>query len=142
MDEETHTEIVRAIGHENVTGTHESTLELTSDDWLTLAGDCIIGIESDQVPSEFDRAFVLACRDADATISAHISAVGLEQTITGRGHPDLTFENDRSMVLRTSDYVDGRTVMIEADTAACGLDRELITALADGAELTVTLRVE
>lgn len=142
MDEETHAETVRAIGHENVTGTHESTLELTSDDWLTKAGDCIIAVESDRAPSDFDREYVSACRDGDATITVHISAAGLEQTITGRGHPDLTFENDRSMVLRTSDYVDDRTVMIEANTAACGLDRDLIGAIAEGADLTATLRVE
>jgi hypothetical protein len=43
---------------------------------------------------------------------------------------------------RTSDYVDDRTVMVGADRAANGFDRDLVAALADGAELTVTFAVE
>ena len=135
-------ETVHACGHENVTGTHASTWELTSDDWLTPAGDCILGIEADRVPADFDRGFVEACRDAGARVVATLRAAGHEALVTGRGHPDLTFEDDRSLVARTSDYVDDRTVMVGADAAAADLDRDLVAALADGADLTLTLRVE
>jgi hypothetical protein len=62
--------------------------------------------------------------------------------VTGRGHPDLSFESDRGVVARTSEYVDDRTVMIGADAAAVDLDRSLVEALADGADLTLTLAVE
>ncbi len=136
------TETVRARGHDNVTGTHASTWELTSDDWLTPAGDCILGIEADRVPADFDPAFVDACRDADATVVATLRADGHVAIVTGRGHPDLSFEDDRSLVVRTSDYVDDRTVMVGADAAAADLDRDLVAALAAGADLTLTLRVE
>jgi hypothetical protein len=138
---ETVTERVRAQGHENVSANHASTLEVTSDDWLTPAGDCIIAVEADRVPGDFGNEFVSRCRDADATITATITVGEYEQPITGNGHSDLTFESDRSMVLRTSEYVDDRTVMVGADMAAEGLNRDLVTALADGAELTMTLRV-
>lgn len=138
---ETVTETVRAQGHEHVTGTHTSTLEVTSDDWLTPAGDCIIAVEAGRVPNDFGDEFVDACRSAGATITATITVDEYEQTVTGHGHPDLTFDSDRSMVLRTSEYVDDRTVMVGAETAAEGMDRDLIAALADGAELTVTFRV-
>ncbi|MFC7019989.1 MULTISPECIES: DUF371 domain-containing protein [Haloarcula] len=134
-------ETVHAAGHEHVTAEHASTLELTSDDFLTPAGDCILGIEAHQVPSEFDADFVAACRDADATITATLQAAGHTATVTGSGHPDLTFESDRSHVLRTSDYVDERTVMVGADAAAADIDRDLVAAVADGADLTMTLRV-
>lgn len=134
-------EVVHARGHEHVSATHESTFEFTSDDFLTPAGDCILGIEADTVPAAFDPEFVAACRDSDATITATIEAGDHVDTVTGRGHPDLTFENDRSMVGRTSDYVDDRTIMIEADKSASDLDRRLIGALSDGSELTVTIEV-
>jgi len=137
----TETETVRAHGHENVTGTHASTWELTSDDWLTPAGDCILGVAADRTPADFDRTFVDACRDGGATVVATLRADGHEAVVTGRGDPDLTFADDRSLVVRTSDYVDDRTVMVGADAAAADLDRELVTALADGAALTCTLRV-
>jgi hypothetical protein len=135
-------EIVRARGHEHVAATHESTFEVTTDDFLTPAGDCILGIEADRAPADFDPAFVDACRSADATITMTFEADGHAVTVTGRGHPDLTFASERSAVGRTSDYVDDRTVMVGADRAATGFDRDLVTALADGAELTVTFAVE
>jgi len=135
------TETITAHGHEHVQATHESTLEFTSDDWLTPAGDCILGIEADQVPADFDPAFVAAAQAADAAITVTIEAGDHSQTITGRGHPELTFDDDRSMVARTSTYTDDRTVMIDADAAAADIDRELVAALADGATATVEFRV-
>ena len=135
------TETITAHGHEHVQATHESTFEFTSDDWLTPAGDCILGIEADQVPADFDPAFVAAAQAADAAITVTIEAGDHSQTITGRGHPELTFDDDRSMVARTSTYTDDRTVMIDADAAAADIDRELVAALADGATATVEFRV-
>lgn len=135
-------EIVRACGDEHVSAEHASTFEVTSDDWLTPAGDCILAIDADRTPADFDSAFVEACRDESATITATFEADDLTDSVTGRGHPDLTFENDRSLVGRTSDYVDDRTVLVGANFAAEGFDRELVAALADGAELTLTLSVE
>ena len=134
-------EVVHATGHENVTGEHASTWELTSDDWLTPAGDCILAVEADRTPADFDPAFCEACRDADAELTATLEAGDHEVTVTGRGDPELTFEDDRSLVVRTSDYVDDRTVMVAADAAAADLDRSLVAALADGADCRLVLRV-
>lgn len=137
---------IHARGHEHVTAEHASTVELTSDDWLTPAGDCIVGVEADTVPADFDEVFVDACQSDDATVTAEFAVESddgtLSDTITARGDPALTFAGDRSLVGRTSDYVDDRTVFVGADGAAADLDRELVDALADGAALTLTLRVE
>ncbi len=133
---------LRARGHEHVAGTHESTFEVTTDDWLTPAGDCIVGVAADRAPAAFDQGFVEACQDADATVSVTLSVDGHEQTVRGRGHPDLTFESDRSLVVRTSDYVDDRTVCVDAGAAAADLDRDLVAALEEDASLTVRLSVE
>ena len=137
-----YSERVTAVGHENVSAAHESTFELTTDDYLTPAGDCILGIEADRSPADFSAAFVTACQDADATITATIETAEHSVTVTGRGHPDLSFENERSMVGRTSTYVDDRTIMVGADAAAADLDRDLVDALADGATATLELTVE
>ncbi len=135
-------ERIRARGHENVTAEHGSTFEVTSDDWLTPAGDCILAVEADRTPADFDPAFVDACRDEDATISVTFETADHTETAVGSGHPDLAFEGDRSAVGRTSDYVDERTVVVDADKSAVDFDRDLVAALADGTEVTVTLRVE
>jgi hypothetical protein len=137
-------EVIRARGHERVAATHESTFEVTTDDWLTPAGDCIVGVEADRAPADFDDDFVAACCDPEATITLTLSLDDgdASQRIRARGHPDLTFDSDRSAVVRTSTYVDDRTVAVGADAAAAGLDRNLVAALADGAALTLTLAVE
>ena len=135
------TERLHAEGHEHVTAAHGSTFEFTTDDYLTPAGDCILGIEADVAPADFSEDFVAACQDADATITATMVAGDHSVTITGRGDSELTFQNERSMVGRTSTYVDDRTIMVEADGAAADVDRELVEALADGAALEVTLTV-
>ena len=135
-------EVVRAHGHEHVCAEHASTLELTSDDFLTPAGDCILAIEADRVPAAFDDEFVAACRDEGATITLTLEVGDRAETVTGSGHPELTFDGDRSFVCRTSDYVDDRTVMVEADKAARDLDRDLVDELAAGSDLTATFSVE
>jgi hypothetical protein len=135
-------ELVGARGHENVSARHASTLELTSEDYLTPAGDCIVGIEADRTPADFDAGFVETCRNETSEITLTLDAGDHTETITGRGHPDLAFESERSLVCRTSEYVDDRTVMVEADKAAADLDRAFVDALAEGAELTGRFRVE
>ncbi|MFD1594884.1 DUF371 domain-containing protein [Haloplanus litoreus] len=135
-------EVVHARGHEHVAAAHESTFEVTTDDWLTPAGDCIVGVEADRAPADFDDAFVDACRDPAATITLTLDVDGRSHDVHARGHPDLTFDSERSAVVRTSTYVDDRTVAAGADAAATDLDREMVAALADGAALTLTLAVE
>lgn len=135
-------ETIRARGHEHVSAEHTSTLELTSDDWLTPAGDCILAIEADRTPAGFAEEFKQACAHADATIRIELEAEGYTETIVGRGDPDFTFEGDRSAVARTSDYVDDRTIAVGANKAAADLDRNLVAALSDGAVLTATITVE
>jgi hypothetical protein len=138
-------EVVRARGHENVSAEHASTFEVTTDDFLTPAGDCILAIEADRAPAEFAPEFVDACRDSEATVTATVvvedGGETYEDSVTGRGDPELSFESERSAVGRTSDYVDDRTVMLGAEFAAEGFDRDLVDALADGADCELVLEV-
>lgn len=134
--------VIHASGHENVSAEHSSTFELTSDDWLTPAGDCILGVEADTVPADFDDAFAEACQSHEATITATLRVGDETQVIEGRGHPELTFESDRSLVGRTSDYVDDRTVMVGASAAAADIDRSIADRLADGADIECRLAVD
>ncbi|GAA0512013.1 hypothetical protein SAMN04488066_104109 [Halorubrum aquaticum] len=139
-------EIVHARGHENVTAKHASTFEFTGDDWLTPAGDCIVGVDADRTPRDFSAEFREACQDPNATVTATITVEGdggtHTETIVGRGDPGLALVDDRSMVGRTSEYTDDeRTILVDAETAAAGLDRELVAALAGGADVELRLEV-
>ncbi len=131
-----------AHGHEHVRATHGSTLEVTSDDWLTPAGDCIVGIAADRAPASFEETFVEAARHADTRITLTLEAGACRQVVRGHGDPDLTCDSDRCLIVRTSRHVDDRTVMIGADTAAADLDREIVATLQAGSELGVTVTAE
>lgn len=131
-----------ARGHENVSATHASTLEVTTDDWLTPAGDCIVGVEATVAPVDFDNSLKKQAQSPEAQISVRITAGEHRTTITGRGAPDLTFADNRSMVFRTSTYVDDRTVMVDADAAAKDLPRALIAKLQSNVAVDVTYAVE
>ena len=135
-------EVIHARGHEHVRAEHASTFEVTTDDYLTPAGDCILAVEADRAPADFDPAFVEACQEAEATITVTIEADGHRESVTGRGDPDLEFTSERSAVGRTSDYVDDRTILVGAEFAAEGFDRDLVAALSEGCEATMTISVE
>jgi hypothetical protein len=143
-------ETIRANGHEHVRAAHGTTLEVTTDGYLTPAGDCIVGVGADRAPADFDGAFVDACRATDARVTAVMSVYdsgdgrepAFDARIEGHGHPELTFESDRAAVVRTSDYVDDRTVAVGADRAAADLDRGLVEVLADGGRLEMTITVD
>ncbi len=135
-------EVVHAEGHPNVSARHPSTLEVTCDPSLTPAGDCIIGVGADRGPAAFDPAFMDACRTTSAVIEATLSVEDRHVTIRGHGHPDLTFASDRSAVIRTSSYVDDRTVMVGADAAAADLERSIVDRLQSTAPLRLRLSVD
>jgi hypothetical protein len=135
-------ETVRARGHRNVTATHRSTFEVTRDRDISLNGDCIIAVCADRWPAMLSDEFRMAATRDDAKITAEIRCAGHCETVQGWGSPKMTFMDDRSMVFRVSDYVCGRTVMINADKAARGLDRGLVNALASGNDAVIVLTVE
>ncbi|WP_435160487.1 DUF371 domain-containing protein [Halorubrum sp. SY-15] len=140
-------EVVCARGHEHVSATHASTFEVTTDDWLTPAGDCILAVQADRAPRDFSPAFRDACATTDATITATVTVAGPAathtETIVGRGDPGLDLLDDRSMVARTSAYTDDtRTILVDADAAAADFDRDLVEALAGGAPVELRLSVE
>ncbi|WP_082146660.1 DUF371 domain-containing protein [Halostagnicola sp. A56] len=139
--ERTLEEIIHARGHENVSAEHASTFEISTDDFLTPAGDCILAIEADRAPADFDPEFVAACQRPDATITVTLEADGHRDSVRGGGDPALEFSSERSAVGRTSEYVDERTIALEAEHAAEGFDRDLVESLAAGADVTVTITV-
>ncbi|HUL62134.1 MAG TPA: DUF371 domain-containing protein [Methanocella sp.] len=135
-------ETVRARGHPNVTATHRSTFELTGDADIGPAADCIIAVRADRSAATLSDRFRAAAARDDARVTAIIRCGGCSDTVIGRGSARMTFADDRSMVFRVSDFVCGRTVMVDADRAARGLDRRLVAALTAGLDVEVELRVD
>ena len=58
-----------------------------------------------------------------------LKAAGIYETIRGKGNHSLSLTHPSEIVGRKSTYVSDRTLMIQADKAACDLSRELIESL-------------
>jgi phosphoribosyl 1,2-cyclic phosphodiesterase len=110
-------ERIRAHGHGNVSAAHSSTFEVTTDDYLTPAGDCIIGIGADRAPADFDPAFVEACRSHEATITATLRAAGETETITARPGQAARVSGRRVGFLET-EHRDPTNVGFKIETSA------------------------
>ena len=120
-----------AFGHENVRAEHHTTIEITTENFLTKTGTCIIGINSDKTLFDMsDEVKKLAKRD-DTVIVLKLSVSGYQEEIKGYGNPGLTYADRVSMVARKSDYVCDRTLMVKADKSAFELERQFVEQLKD-----------
>lgn len=123
--------VFQAFGHENIVGEHKTTLEITSEDFLTEQGTCIIGISANQTLDSLDEEIKTLARLDHTQITLRIRIDDIYEEIVGRGSPGLTYSNSVSMVARTSTFECDRTLMVEADKAASNLSRSLIGRLQD-----------
>ncbi len=120
-----------AYGHQNIMGEHKTTVELTSEDYLSPRGTCIIGVRTDLTLNELDAEFKRLALLGTTTIVLKMSVDGLVEEVTGTGGPGLMYSDPISMVARTSSYECGRTLMINADKAASDLSRTFVGKLKD-----------
>lgn len=134
--------VFHAKGHKNITSTHKSTFEVTRDENIGKAAECIIGVQSDAKLGDFPQELKEAIRDEDTTIKVRLETENAEDEIVGYGHPDLTLKHPTDMVCRKSNFRCSRTLMVKADKASVDLKNELIHDLKEGKDLKVTIIVE
>lgn len=131
-----------AQGHPNVSSKHRSTLEVTLDPEIGTQADCIIGVKSDKNMLDFPEELKKAISLEGAHVRMVLSTTHHHDEIRGSGHPDLSLDHPTDMVLRKSDYICSRTLMIKADKAACDLNQDLIEDLKKSKTLKVEIIVE
>jgi len=128
-------EIIKAQGHPNITATHKTTFELTKAPTIGKRGDCIIGVNADRSLKDLSSKFKELARYEDAEIQVILGVDEFEETITGYGHPSLTFSHPSDTVGRKSDFTCGRTLMIKANKAVIDLNRKMISLLKNPQQL-------
>ncbi len=125
-------EVVRFRGHRNIKANHDTTIEITKENWLTPRGDCIIGVEADKGLMDFSDCFKALVRREGALIIAVIIAEGFWDIVIGEGSSKLTYSDKDRIIIRKSTHISGNTVMIRANKAARDLNRKMIEALRKG----------
>nr|WP_281054516.1 DUF371 domain-containing protein [Thermofilum pendens] len=118
---------MRARGHVNIRATHRTTLEITTEENLTPRGDCIIGVKANKAARDLRPEAKEYLRSGQRVLLALVlPGQGLYDTFYARGHPDLTFTDRTSIVVRKSSYIDGRTIAVNSQKAAYEIDRRII----------------
>lgn len=132
-------DLVLARGHKNVTAEHKTTTEITTEDFLTKTGDCIIGISADK--STYDLCPQIKNHlKSGGLIEIFIECGGEKDTICGSGDSSLTFEDKTSFVIRRSDFVCPRTLCIRSDKASFDLNRAMIEKIKEGRPISVKIQ--
>ena len=132
---------IKAKGHENVLSLHKSTFEITKDKDLSLAGDCIIGLDIDKSMEDFPDEFKEKLANDDTKVIVELRTPNASDTIEGYGHHDLTLSHPTDIVCRKSTFVCSRTLMIKSNKAAIDLNRDLIKDLANGESMDVNIKL-
>ncbi len=132
---------IRTKGHKNVTSHHKSTFEITKDAEIGPTADCIIGTDMDKSMLNFPDEFKDKIANSDTKITVILDSENGHDEITGWGHEDLTLTHPNDIVIRKSDYICPRTLMIKADKAARDLDSDLIDDLKNEKIMDVVIKL-
>lgn len=136
------TETVIAHGHPLVRGTHPTTFEVTTEEELTVYGDCIIAVGADKGAAGLSTEFRCILSRQGATLTTRLLCRDLCIEIKSRGGPGITLDHPTDLVWRRSSFYCGRTIATGSDYVARTLPRELISYLRDGAPIRVEMVAE
>ncbi|MEM0340031.1 MAG: DUF371 domain-containing protein [Acidilobaceae archaeon] len=130
--------IFEAEGHPNVRAEHKTTIEVTREEDLSPRGDCIIGVKAELSAKDLPEWFKAEAKRGSLVVAV-LCAESVCDCVVGLGSPLMSFEDEKKIVFRRSDYIGPETIMIKASRAAAHLRRDLIARLSSGAKLKVAL---
>lgn len=137
------TETIFAYGHENIQATHRSTFEITKDVRLSKKGDCVVAVSADKSMADLSPEFKKNLRKENARVIILIETKEETEVVNAFGSQRLILTHPTDIVVRKSSYICSRTLVIQADKAACDLSRKLVKKLRNPKQrVKITLTVE
>lgn len=125
-------ETVEAWGHPNITALHKTTFEVTKDSELSKRGDCIIGVRANKAIRDLNENLKEMLKlGYKAKITLELPDYGIKDEIVGLGNEKMSFKHKKDIVVRKSNYVCDRTLLIKATKSAFEIDKEMIKLLKD-----------
>lgn len=126
---------IKAHGHSNIKATHKTTLEITTEDYLTPRGDCIIAVKADKAAIHLKPKLRSLLKKDGTILIVQLQTKDAEDTVLAQGSKNLTLLSPTSIVIRKSTYIDDRTIAIKANKAARDINRKLINYLKNGQQI-------
>jgi hypothetical protein len=119
---------VYAKGHYNIKCTHPTTIELTKENYLTKRGNCILGINATKSCIDLSSALKKRIKNGEK-INILLKSEGLTDSFYGYGSSKLELTSNNDIVFRKSDYICGRTVLINCTKSSNEINKDLIMKL-------------
>ena len=118
-------EKIFAYGHENILCTHSTTIELTKENCLTKRGNCILGINASKACNDLNDGLKKILKKG-RKLKITIKTNQFTDTFYGYGNKDLTLMDKSDIVFRKSEFICGRTLLINCTKSSHELNRELV----------------
>lgn len=118
-------EKIFAYGHENILCTHNTTIELTKENCLTKRGNCILGINASKACNDLNDGLKKILKKG-RKLKITIKTNQFTDTFYGYGNKDLTLMDKSDIVFRKSEFICGRTLLINCTKSSHELNRELV----------------
>jgi len=111
----------------------------TRDKHVSKRGECIVAVDAEKGLLDLPEDAKKAAKSRETNIMLRLEAGDEEFTVRGKGHPGLTYTDPNDIVVRKSNYVCGRTLMVTADKVARDIPDSFKRILKNEIEVTVTI---
>lgn len=118
-------------GHPNVRCLHHTTLEITTEPNLTPNGDCVLGVSASKGCGQLLPSIKRNLRKENNFVRLTIIVEPYSVNIIGKSNNKLILSHQRDIVVRKSNYIDARTLLINCNLSSYDLPRNMIKALKD-----------
>ena len=122
-------DVVEFRGHPMVRGSHPTTIEVTTEEYLTENGDCIIGVRASKGCAGLANEVKEALREKGSRVTVTIVVDGFRHVVKAEGDPGLRLTDPHDMVIRMSDFVSDRTLAVRSDSSSRSIPRDMLRLL-------------
>ena len=119
---------IEIMGHPFIQCIHNTTIELTKDNYLTKKGTCILGIKASKACYDLNPLLKKKIRNGEK-IDVIIKVDGICDSFYGYGNKKLTLLSKKDIVFRKSDFICDRTILINCTKSSNELSRNIIKRL-------------
>ncbi|MCK5158811.1 MAG: DUF371 domain-containing protein [Candidatus Heimdallarchaeota archaeon] len=130
-------------GHPNINATHKTTLEFTKDESLTPKGDCILGVNSSCNLINFPSELKERIKSTKARILVHLQVGRYTDIIEGYGDSRLELSDEYAIIIRKSNFICSRTLMVKSNKAARDINDKIIKSMKDpNSKMKITIQIK
>ena len=116
-------------GHPNIKSIHPRTIEITKAPYLSLKGDCIIGVRANKACGDLNDKLKSKLKRNDCYVKTELLVHNKVYKMNGKGSSELSFLNKEDIVIRKTSFICPRTLFIKSSDSSRDLPRDMVRLL-------------